>query len=315
MNHHKLLPIAFSLAILTSLIGAQTNVAIIPLDAKGVSDIEASVLTDRLAFELFKTGLFTVLERGKMEEILTEQNFQLTGCVTEECLVEVGQLLGVEQMMAGSVSKIGNTYSVILRLIDAESGAIVQVAGYDHQGTIDQLLSQGMSVVARSIAGQPVVPAAPAIPLARKGAASSAQGHLYVFPRLGVGFYGFGTNLSWGGQVGYGNESWGKVFIDFLGIEDVSLNVLALYEPGFRPLYWQLGIGYVSDSYHGTLWEQEGSWDNAEGLGVRIGLGYNYALGEFILIRPALELNLGFKEHTSNFALNLNFGFKTPNLW
>ncbi|MCH7939865.1 MAG: hypothetical protein IID13_08980 [Candidatus Marinimicrobia bacterium] len=194
MNHPKLRLIVFFVAVLASLAGAQTNVAIIPLDAKGVSDIEASVLTDRLAFELFKTGLFTVLERGKMEEILAEQDFQLTGCVTEECLVEVGQLLGVEQMMAGSVSKIGNTYSVILRLIDAQSGAIVQVAGYDHQGSIDQLLSQGMGVVARSIADQLVERAAPAIPVVSKGAASAArQGHLYFFPRLGLGFYDGGA--------------------------------------------------------------------------------------------------------------------------
>jgi len=305
VNHPKLLPSAFSLAILTSLIGAQTNVAVIPLDAKGVSDIEASVLTDRLGFELFKTGLFTVLERGKMEEILTEQNFQLTGCVTEECLVEVGQLLGVEQMMAGSVSRIGNTYSVLLRLIDARSGAIVQVAGYDHRGTIDELLSEGMSVVARSIAGETVEPAGPVIPLASKGVASSAQGHIYVFPRLGVGFSDMGPGLSWGGQIGYGNESWGKVLIDVLGIEDAFVfNILVLYEPGFRPLYWQLGFGLVSNHY-----------GRAKGLGIRVGLGYNYALGKYLLIRPAIELNLGFKERSSNYAVNLNFGFKTPNLW
>ncbi|MBA7642539.1 MAG: hypothetical protein GH143_08950 [Calditrichaeota bacterium] len=117
--------IAFSVVILAVPLRAQTNVAVIPLDAKGVSEIEASVLTERLALELFRTGRFTVLERGKMEDILTEQDFQLTGCVSEECLVEVGRLLGVEQMMAGSVSRIGNTYSVILRLISAESGAIV----------------------------------------------------------------------------------------------------------------------------------------------------------------------------------------------
>ncbi len=303
MIHPKLLPIAFSLAILTSLIGAQTNVAIIPLDAKGVSDIEASVLTDRLAFELFKTGLFTVLERGKMEEILAEQDFQLTGCVTEECLVEVGQLLGVEQMLAGSVSKIGNTYSVLLRLIDAESGAIVKVAGYEHQGTIDQLLCQGMGVVALSIAGDPVERASPVIPLANKGVASSAQGHIYVFPRLGVGFSDMGPGLSAGGQIGYGNESWGKVFIDFLGITPESFSTLVLYEPGFRPLYWQVGLGY----------NETGSIGN--GLVIRVGLGYNYALGNYLLLRPALELDLGFEQRTSNAAIHLNFGFKTPNLW
>ncbi len=309
MAKPRLRSIAFTVAILVAIASAQTNVAVIPLDAKGVSEIEASVLTERLALELFRTGRFTVLERGKMDEILTEQDFQLTGCVTEECLVEVGQLLGVEQMMAGSVSRIGETYSVILRLISAETGAIVEVASYDHRGAIDELLSAGMRVVALSIAGQKVEPARPFVSAAdQKVASSDLQGHLYLFPRLGIGFPSLVTSFSWGGQVGYGNESWGKIFVDFLAIDDVGcINILVLYEPGFRPLFWQFGIGLVSDVYYD---EYEDSNKYVEGLGFRVGLGYNYALGTYIMIRPAVELNLGLKEHQSNWAINLNFGFK-----
>lgn len=131
-----------------------TTLAIIPLEAKGVSDVDASVLTDRLGLELFQLGRFTVLERAKMEEILNEQNFQMSGCVTDECLVEVGRLLGVQQLVAGSVSRIGYTYTVILRLISAETGAILQVANYDHRGVIDELLSQGMQIVASRLVGR-----------------------------------------------------------------------------------------------------------------------------------------------------------------
>ena len=83
MTRLRLRSIVFSIAVLVLSLSAQTNVAVIPLDAKGVSEIEASVLTERLALELFRTGRFTVLERGKMDEILTEQDFQLSGCVSE----------------------------------------------------------------------------------------------------------------------------------------------------------------------------------------------------------------------------------------
>lgn len=111
--------------------------------------------------------------------------------------------------------------------------------------------------------------------------------------------------MSYGGQVGYGNESWGKVFIDILMIHrEGSHNYFIIYEPGFRRLYWQLGLGNTYYQYIRT-----------DGLGVRVCLGYNYALGKYIMIRPALELNLGFHKWLSNLSINLNFGFKTPNLW
>ncbi len=311
MNHPKLLTIAISLAILASLAGAQTNVAIIPLDAKGVSDIEASVLTDRLAFELFKTGLFTVLERGKMEEILTEQNFQLTGCVTEECLVEVGQLLGVEQMMAGSVSKIGNTYSVILRLIDARSGAIVQVAGYDHQGTIDQLLSQGMGVVASSIAGIEDSRTVGRDIGANIDRTSQAPiGHIYLLPNLGIGAQELGFAIAGGLKLGYGNNSWGKALVDVEIISGSMSNIdrgaewntFVLFEPASGPFFSQYGAGLiVSPNGH---------------LGIRYCLGYNYYSGDYLIIRSALAISLALGDfEASNISLTVNFGFKTPNLW
>ncbi|MFH1250902.1 MAG: fibrobacter succinogenes major paralogous domain-containing protein, partial [bacterium] len=55
-----------------------------------------------------------------------------------------GQLLGVEKMLAGSVSKVGDVYSVELRLIDVGSGKIEKSDSYDMQGNIGQLLTSGM---------------------------------------------------------------------------------------------------------------------------------------------------------------------------
>jgi len=46
--------------------------------------VEATSLTDRLRSELVRTGRITVVERGQMEQILAEQDFQLTGCASDE---------------------------------------------------------------------------------------------------------------------------------------------------------------------------------------------------------------------------------------
>ena len=49
------------------------------------------------------SGCFRVIERTEMDNILREQGFQKSGaCDDENCLVEVGQLLGVNRMAAAN---------------------------------------------------------------------------------------------------------------------------------------------------------------------------------------------------------------------
>ena len=124
--------------------GDPLNVAVIDLDAISMSIAEAVTLTNRLRVELFRTGRFVVLERAKMQEILEEQGFQETGCTTSDCLVEVGQLLNMQQMISGSVSKFGNVYTIELRIFDVATGVIVGAAVEDITGSLSDVLTQGI---------------------------------------------------------------------------------------------------------------------------------------------------------------------------
>lgn len=121
------------------------NIAILDLNAVGISKDESIVLTNRLRSEIFSTNRFVLIERNKMNEILKEQGFQLTGCTSSECLIEAGQLLNVEQMLGGSVGKIGNTYTIEIRLIDIMTGKILAMATEDIEGKIDDVLKIGIS--------------------------------------------------------------------------------------------------------------------------------------------------------------------------
>ncbi len=132
----------------------QTTIAVVDFNAHGVSVHEAATLTDRLRNELFNTNKFRVLEREMMEAVLKEQGFQQTGCTSSECLVEIGQLIGVSQMIGGSIGKVGETYTVLLRVIDVETGEVVKTATRDVSGRIDVLLTTTIPQIARDIAGQ-----------------------------------------------------------------------------------------------------------------------------------------------------------------
>ena len=83
-----------------------------------------------------------------MDDILEEQKFQTSGCVSDECIVEIGKMIGVEQIVGGSISQVGNIFSVSARIVNVETGEIENTEVYDHTGNIGQLLTEGMRMVA-----------------------------------------------------------------------------------------------------------------------------------------------------------------------
>jgi len=157
--------------LLTIVAIAQTPIAIIDFEGKEISQSEASALTDRLRNELINNGHYKVVERDMMEEILQEQGFQQSGCTSNECIVEVGRLIGVEKIVGGSISKVGNLYSVSARIVSVETGEVLKAVSYDHGGKLSDLLKTGMKDVALELVGQKrvKVPSVAIIPLNNKG--------------------------------------------------------------------------------------------------------------------------------------------------
>lgn len=95
------------------------------LTRKALSDDETGAITQHIRVKLFNTMPdYRWLERGRIEEILDEQKFQASGCADQTCVVEMGQLLGARKMVSGSISRVGDTYSMALNVIDIETGIV-----------------------------------------------------------------------------------------------------------------------------------------------------------------------------------------------
>jgi len=141
---------------------SKKNIALMEFIARGLSETEAAIISDRVRLELKNTGVFNVIEREMMDAILKEQAFQQSGCTESECLVEVGQLLAVEKMVGGSISKVGNLFVIEARIIDVKTGSIDYNVAEDYSGPIELLLVNDTQKVAQRLAGQePSVPSAP----------------------------------------------------------------------------------------------------------------------------------------------------------
>ena len=144
-------PFTASLAVAQS--QPKASVAVMDMEPKGVPENEVSALSDRLRTELFRTGAFDVMERGKMQDVLKEQGFQQSGaCNTDACAVEIGQMIGVQKIIGGSLGRVGKTYTVNLRMIDVKTGRIERSVTEDYTGEIDKLLTSTMKTVAYTLA-------------------------------------------------------------------------------------------------------------------------------------------------------------------
>jgi len=118
----------------------KNTVAVLDFEGIGIAKTEASILTQRFRSELVTTNAFRIIERGQMESILEEVGFQQTGCTSSECMVEVGQILNVHKMIGGTIGKLGDVYTLDLRMIDVESSQILESFSEDHRGELGDLL-------------------------------------------------------------------------------------------------------------------------------------------------------------------------------
>ena len=94
---------------------------------------------------LMESGQFSIIERDKVQALIAEQNFGASGRVTPQTAAKIGQLLGVDLMLTGSVSQFSisrtgggirgvsvgvTTGKVVLqaRLVNTTTGEIVVAA-------------------------------------------------------------------------------------------------------------------------------------------------------------------------------------------
>jgi len=131
---------------------SKTTTAVVDFDGLGITSMESIALTQRLVGEMVNTNVFILVDRSQMEEVLSEKGFQQSGCTSAECAVEIGNLLGVQQMVTGSFGKIGETYTIEAKLFSVETSEMIRAVNKTYEGAVDGLITQ-VEIVAWDLAG------------------------------------------------------------------------------------------------------------------------------------------------------------------
>jgi hypothetical protein len=94
-----------------------------------------------------------------------EKQRALLGCQSESCVAEVGGALGVERLIIGSLSKLGESWLITLRLMDAKKArTIAQADRRLRNGTLDDVLDALPRMVKEIFATEPAPAAEPVKP-------------------------------------------------------------------------------------------------------------------------------------------------------
>ena len=70
--------------------------------------------------------------------------------------MDIGKLIGVKYVVVGSISKIGETYSVDSRMIDVESEESFLTANYTTQESIDDIITRGAESISYQLCNMEV---------------------------------------------------------------------------------------------------------------------------------------------------------------
>lgn len=91
------------------------------LSKKRVNFAAGEILTHYLV----KGGVFKIVERTQLEEVLKEQKLGLSGAVDSKTAADIGRILGAKLLVLGNVVKIGKSYQLTFKLVDAETSEML----------------------------------------------------------------------------------------------------------------------------------------------------------------------------------------------
>jgi hypothetical protein len=120
-------------------------VAVLDFESLSVPSDLGKAVAEMLRTKLVELRVYTIIERGKLEEVMKEQALQLTGAVDSKTAVEIGKLVGAKFVIIGSLAKTAEShYTLNARLIEVETGIakIGKMVEGKSEGDINTMVAQ-----------------------------------------------------------------------------------------------------------------------------------------------------------------------------
>lgn len=104
-------------------------------------------MVDMLIAELANNPSLTIVQRERVDEIVREQAFQLSGRVTDESTVKIGRLIGANVLVAGRMIVADGLLRLDAQLIGVEQGTVL--AAVSAEGRLNDVATVARLLVAK----------------------------------------------------------------------------------------------------------------------------------------------------------------------
>lgn len=130
--------------------GRMQRVAVVDVESRVHSQALKNEIADYMTIQFFSRG-YTMVERGQIEQVLKEHDFEHSGVTTPEDAVEEGRILNVDGVIIVNMPEFGEHISMTAKMLDVKTGEIVWMG--EGSGSTGQLLATVGGAVVGGAAG------------------------------------------------------------------------------------------------------------------------------------------------------------------
>ncbi len=129
-----------------------TSIAVIEFIGTGINDLETQTLFNYFSSELKKATDKQFMEQPIINEKISELGIGTSGCYSKECLQGALNLLGVQQLLAGTIKFSKNKYRVKVQMLDASKPKKPKSYSFRYKGDADGFITE-LEILAWEIMG------------------------------------------------------------------------------------------------------------------------------------------------------------------
>lgn len=102
----------------------EANIKIAMINYTSTSNALSEYVLDELGGALVNIRKVSVIDRRELDIIRLEENFQLSGEVSDESMVNIGKKLGAQMIVTGSLRNMGSEYRFTARILNVETARV-----------------------------------------------------------------------------------------------------------------------------------------------------------------------------------------------